>query len=419
MLLNTIWSYNEEDSSGFFTETIQNLFGIDDFLLIRPGMLWVNGKTFIAGEESNFFSKNRIKLFQYDHSIKNFIYVNVGDGTNTFDSYNHPRAWIWIEGGYIYTGQTNTHNAPITLYKSNFQNRISGGFTQLTTVPGDNAYPQAFQAIDGTFCFSVRKYALGGEDHNVAFNKSDAGIEGTFTLTQITANDSGTSLFWFYNQFPIMYGTNTKQFFIGSLRNTYPTTQSYFANAVYITEDFQNFTNYNGTFSKDISVARITNTETEDHFTINGTQLDDSQDLGIGSAVQINDVLYFIAIKEGTTNDFHIFKCDGTTVESVFVNIPNITKGNGLHMVYLFYNGVNLVLSCIIDDGVTRTMELWAIPLDLTTFTQKFVYESPVTNGPISLPENLNMVTGEFLIFIKALTGSTALFYRGNDKFYV
>lgn len=401
-------------------KTISNVYSIVDFLLIRPGMLWQNGVTYFCGVNPYTLNNNRIRMFSYNHFTTMFLDKFVGDGTTTPDSYNHPQSWMWLENGYIYTGQTDSHNAPINVYKSNSQDTINDNFAQLTDIPSENAYPKLFKTANDKVAVSVRKFQTGLYDHDLAINLSNAGIEGTFTMSEITKNDSSTSLFWYYNQVPVIYGKNEVNVLIGNLRAS--ATVKFFAHAILVaSDDFQNYNNYDNSYSNDLAVDKISNSEIDTYYTINGSQGDLTQDLGYMTAVKVDDVLYAYAIKSGTT-DAYIFKIDfniaNPTVESVQINIPNLTRGNGLHEVYLYYNGANILLSCLTDDGVQAKKEICSTPMDLSSFSQQYTYNvSNSSQEPIVLPENLDVVTGEYLMHLISVTDQ-AYFYLTKDKFY-
>jgi hypothetical protein len=188
---------------------------------------------------------------------------------------------------------------------------------------------------------------------------------------------------------------------------------------ILVTTDFITYSNYQGTASKNVvSVAPLTNAEMSADYAINGSSADYTADLGFNPCIQVNDVLYGTYLKYGTS-DRYLFKIDGTTFTEVLMNIPNITRGNGLHEVYLFYNGNNILISCITDDAGTVTKELWATPMDLSTFVQKYTIEiDVVTREPISMPENLDQVDGEYAMYVKDGVNEGYL-YLTNDKFFI
>lgn len=412
-----IMEQNSNDSKdieqGF---TIANLYSLNDYLLIRPNILWKDGKTFFCGNESNTFSNTTIYICRYNHFTTSFFYQTVGNGTDVQDAFNHPQAYLWIEGNTIYTGQSNPHNGTIDLFRSEVADDINGTFTELTPITGGNAYVQFYMAFDNKLTINIRT-GSSSPNFNLAVNRSNSSsIEGIFTLTQITANTENN--YRYYNQSPVLYGTNTKHYFIANRRNE--TTQKYWGQCALITTDFQTFSNYQGTASKNVvSVAPFTNAEIDANYMINGSSGSDTDDLGFMSCIQVNDVFYGIAIKSGTTNHY-IFKIDGNTMTETLINIPNMTRGNGLHEVYLYYNGNNILISCLIDDTVTQTKEIWASPLDLTSFVQKYVYEGSAYGEPITMTENIDEVIGEHMIHIDMNYGlNQPIFYLTTDKFYI
>lgn len=371
-------------------DSVIDLYRVGDRRSVYPSVLWQNNKTFFGANKINTGFKNQIQVFQYDHIFSNFTYKDVGNGTDSFDEFNHPLTYLWAENDTIYCGQTNVHNAPIDVYKSNLTNDIRSGFTKLDSIAGENAYPQAFRTIGGKTAFCVRQFPEGVGNFNLSVQISDAGIEGTFTQTLITENTVG---YRHYNVVPLIYGNPTKHYLISALRND-NAGAVYFAQAVYVTEDFETYSNVDGTFSKNISVdGELTMAEIEANFIVNGSTANDTVNFEVASAIQINNTLYFSTTKAGTT-DKHIFKItDDGTVTSEIINIPDlITAGRNP---ILYYNGVKIVLSVRCSDG-SSTKELWACDLNGENYAQQFVYEEGSYQNHILLPDNLNEVNGEY-----------------------
>lgn len=416
MLLQTIWQSNSDEvKSEIVTFPINDFFRIGDRQQIYPNLLWLDGKTFIVGDKGNGFN-NEIQAFQYDHNFDEFYYLRVGNGSDTSDEFNHPVPFIIEENNFIYIGQTNTHNSPIDLYKSNAINTLKQGITKISQITGTIAYPQVFKNKFGNISIALRSFITSGE-FNIALMNSDGGIEGTYTEVIITDEQGAT--YRIYQDSPLLYGTQTKHYLVGARRNDTPSPERYFAHFVVITDDFINFSNPTDTFSKDVTVSRITDTEADDNYTINGSLADDMQNLGHMNCIQINDVFYGITVKAGTT-DLYIFKIENNVLTITLVNITNIFFN--FFNPFLYYNGQNIIISCYVNDGGNARKELWATPLDLSSFTQKFVFDMGTNFGDkaILLPDNFDKVNGEYLAF---LVGDSVLdtgtFLRTSDKFYI
>lgn len=393
---------------------ISNIFSIIEHLFVRPNILWRDGQTFFSGVENYTPNNNRIQIFRYNHFSTSFFYTTVGSGTDTPDTFNHPQSWIWIENDYVYTGQSNPHNGAIDIWKSDVTDDVDGGFTELTQISNNNGYPKFYIDIDGKVAINIRTGSVA-PNFNLAVNKSSGGIEGTWTLTQITANTENN--YRFYNQCPIYYGTNTVRYFVGNRRNE--TTQDIFGQCFLKTTDNITFSNATETASKNVvSVAPFTNAEIDADYMINGSSASDTADLGYMTCICVDDVFYGCAIKSGTT-DHYIFKIDGTTVTDTLIDIDDLTRGNGVHEIYMYYNGNNILISCIVDDTVTIRKEIWATPLDLSSFTLKYSYEvSTSVDEPIAMSENIDQVIGEHMMHLK-ISGTSAFFYLTTDKFFI
>lgn len=393
--------------------TITDLYSIIEFLQVRPCSIWEDGVTYFVGSEDEAVSNQTIQVYKYVHATSTFSYQQVGAGSDSASPQNHNVSFIWREGTNWYVGQSNPHNGEIDLWKSDTDDVITT-WTEQTQIAGDNAYPRFFIDYNGDTALGCRLSSPEGA-HDVGLKISSTGIEGSFTNYRLTINDNESN-HWYYPQYPIMYGTNTKQYVIGQLRSQ--ATSDIFCHGIFVSDgDYDNWHNYADTFTKDISIEAVTNAEFETNYVFNGTNATDTDDLSLLSAVQIDDVLYVVAIKDGTT-DHYIWKLTGTTLTSTLVNISNLSRGNGLHSMYLYYNGENLILSCKVDDGVTITVELWTMPMDLSSFTQRYTLEVPHdATTLIKLPENLDEVTGEFVSYVYS-AASNAYLLLTTEKFW-
>lgn len=409
-ILQTVISQSSEEKIYPISviETVTDVFRVADRRLVFPSVLWQNGKTFFGANKNNTTFKNQIQLLQYNHNFSEFIYRDIGDGTDTVDDNNHPLTYLRKESDTIYCGQTNVHNDPIDIFKPLVDNDYRSGFEKLTSITGDNGYPQAFTTVGGKTAFCVRLYPEGVGNFNLGVQISDGNIEGTFTQTLITENTVG---YRHYNVVPIIYGTPTKNYLFSAFRND-DFDSNYFALACYVTTDFETFSNIDDTFSKDITVdGELTMAEIEADFLVNGTITDDEVYLEIASIIQINDTIFFSQTKAGTT-DKYIFKIEDGVVTSELINISNLDQ------IYrnpiLYYNGLNILISVLCDDSGTKTKELWKVDLDLTDFAQQYVLSDFNDYNYMFLPDNLDQVNGEYAMFIDQDTNEVTLLLTDN-----
>lgn len=406
-------------TTGVTSKAITDFFRLGDFQFVRPSILWNKGKTYAGADKGNNAIagfQNDIIMIEYDSATNVISTIDVGDGAGYNDIYNHPACWVWVENDYIYCGQSEPHNVGTSVYKSNSTNTINSGFTKLSNVEDDYSYPKALITHDGNFAFNFRlEGSLEYDDVGIVKSNSSS-IEGTFTATQIT--DSLTSGYRYYNSTPVVYGTPTKTYFTPTIRRD--TGAVYFAHVVLVTTDFNTFSNYQGTASKNVvSAAKFTDAEIEADYIINGSMASDGDELRVMNTMAVDDVLYGTYIKSGTS-DWYIFKIDGTTKTEVNLssNISNLRTDNSLNN-FMYWNGSNIVLSVLTDDG-TKNKELWAINSGLTTFTQKYTYNDALAyNDPIKLPENYDEVTGNYIFYVDSQLGVTdyCVLELTNDKY--
>jgi len=423
MILKVLMQSSTSVTEGQNTHAVTDLFRVGDFQFIRPSILWHNNKTYLGadkGNESIAGFQNDIIMLQYDHNLDLLSYIDVGSGAGENDINNHPACWVWIENDYIYCGQAHPHNEGTSRFKSNSTNNINSGFTELNLVTNDYSYTKAFITHDNKFAFNFRFDFRGTSPpnfDNIGIVKSNtSSIEGTFSEILICENT--TIGYRYYNSCPVVYGNPTKTFFTPTMRKD--GTVNYFANCVLITDDFETFVNYQGTASKNVvSVSPFTTAEIEADYTINGSTSSDTAEVKVMNTIQVNDVLYGTYIKEGTS-DWYIFKIDGTvfTETNLSSQITEIRTDAFLNN-FMYWNGSNIVLSVLTNDGSINKKELWAINGELSVFTQKYVNDMELAyNDPIKLPENLDQVSGYYSMWIDNQLGVTdyVILYNTNDK---
>lgn len=406
--------------SGQYTFAVTELFRVGDFQFVRPSILWYNNKTYFGADKGTVASfQNDLIAMVYDHNSQTLSYADVNDGAGYTDIYNHPACYIWLENGTFYCGQGNPHNVSISRYKSNATESVTSGFTQLANISNDYSYPKAFLTHDNKFAFNFRfDGTLEYDDVGLVMSDTSS-IEGTFTATQIT--DSQTSGYRYYNSVPLMYGTNTKTYLTPTMSNE--TGSVYFAHVVLVTTDFNTFSNYQGTFSKNVvSTSPITDAEISANCLINGSFAADGVELKVQNTIQVDDVLYGTYIKSGTS-DWYIYKIDGATKTEVNLSgqVSNLRTDNLLNN-FMYWNGTNIVLSVLTAKSGVNRKEIWAIDTTLSIFSQKFVnYLQLAFNDPIKLPENLDEVTAYYAFWNDNQLGVTdyTRLVVTDDKFYV
>ena len=389
MILKSIKQQISSLSLGLNEFVVPNIDRVGDGVLIYPNSFWADNKCWFIGDITDT-GNNQLYVIEFDFNRGVINYTLVGIGTVLIDAFDHPAGFLFMYDDYIYCGQTNTHNEPIDIWKSNTQLSTSLGFVKSKVVNGVNAYPQPFLAHDNKYTFCIRTYT-GGSNFHLAIQRSDsASPNGNYTHTQIT-NQTITN-YRHYNGHTQHYGTNTKTYLIVNWRND--TGNKYFMHSVLVTSDFATYSNYQGTYSKNVvSTSPITSAELETNFSFNGSSASDTDDFHIMTGIQINDVFYAIAIKSGTT-DHYIFKISGTTLTSTLINISNLY--HNWFMPFMYYDGTDILMSVCINNAGTYSKKIYRVPLDLSDFTDvAYSYEPTVmheSDKPIMLPQNYNEI---------------------------
>lgn len=419
MLLDVISAQRQTNEDSFYRLLVPNIFGFGDYQQISPSMLWDRDRTIIGGNKSNAFN-NQIQLMVYNHLQNTGFVREVGTGTNQTDAVNHPRTYLHIPpSGSIYCGQTNTHNAPIDIWKASNAYNLRQEFNLFGQVLGDNAYPQMFyDVVNGNAGFLVRDFSGGGNSHVLATQISDGGIEGTFTKQLITLNTEEadpTNPVWHYNKQPLMYGTNKVHYMVIGLRDQ--NDSKYFAFALLKTTDYINYSNYDGSFTKDVTASRITSAELYANCLINGSE-DRSVNQGLINCIVINDSFYAVYqdVNDDSWNMMQIKNGFRTDITIPFQDIYIF----GIHTPYLYYNGQNIVLSTVNFKGNdVYNKEIWSVTTTMDSFRQKLINEDiEGIAEPMKLPDNLDKVNGEYAIVWGNVSQSRVDLRLTTDKFY-
>ena len=176
------------------------------------------------------------------------------------------------------------------------------------------------------------------------------------------------------------------------------------------TTDYNTFSSYDNAFSKDVSVSgTITNTEIGDYCLINQT-LSDTYNTGYMLSIQVDDVFY--GIVEKSDGNHYIFKIVEDVMTETLITIPNFDKNK-----YLYYNGNNLLITCRVDEGVNGIKnKIYGVPLDLGSFTEMFSVDADSGQSVLNLPENLDIVDGEYAIPLSISSNDFSV-YLTSDKF--
>jgi hypothetical protein len=395
-----------------YSKIAPQFYRFGDRQAISPSVLYSDRSTFFVGDKGQAGGFNNAGfIVQVDHKSRQVYYADIHTGTTTNDPLDHAVMGIYIENNYIYAFQTNPHITEIRIWKSNVQNDIRYGFTQISSVTTLNAYPQIRLCRDGKVAFSSRRTV----DFHSSIVKSNAGIEGTYTNIDITINGD-PSVVRHYNFAPLRYGVSTVDYWMSCIRAQ--AGVNYYSTSVFKTVNDVDFYNYNGTFTKDVSVSRITTTEMYDNYAVNGLLANNTEQLRGPTAVQINNDLYFVQMKAGTTT-FYLFKLtDAGVLTDTILDIPNIDTSHTFISPFLYYNGQDILITTNVDTAGTITKEVWATDLDMTAFTQKHSYTSLYNPIRLLIPDNMHEVSGAYAFFKDVNYGtSTVYFSVTQDKF--
>jgi hypothetical protein len=404
----------------------EGIFDISDdikfigmYPLVTPTSIWHNGATYVVGYKTDV-SNNDPVILRWEDEVIDFI--TVGDTTKP-DPYGleHQFPALLVIDGYIYVFQVNGHGAEIQIWKSNFPENIKDGFTLFHTINGSFGYCNPRLLPDGRIVILSRDTPTGFGQMIALSNPND------FTVWQtkkITEPDYNTHHHRHYISAPYYYGSNSWNYFGVSFRNDDATPETYFAQAIYKTQDFITFYNLDETFSKNIDVnGKITHAELEANCMIVGS-IDNDTDFAGGINFIVKDDVVYSSYYDATDSNWYFTKITGVVRTNTLIDIsdlrfPNL---NSVNNIFILYNGSNLVLFLFEDKSGVQERNIYTCDLDFQNLQFKTqVWKDGENTGARQsmIPFNLNEISGEYIIGGSDTNSGEFLYQINNDKFLI
>tara|TARA_R110000772_G_scaffold83493_6_gene176618 strand:- start:384 stop:1772 length:1389 start_codon:yes stop_codon:yes gene_type:complete len=393
-------------SSEIFTLPIDNyLANKAQPMNLGTSTLYYNGKTFNFHvlDYSNG-DNNKGVVVEYD-GINDPIYEFVGTGTPYPDVWNHPGlSGVILNDGTIVCAQINGHNADINIHVFNTPGTILGGYTSYSITGfasgGKYSYPNLF-LDNGVLRIFTRVMSVkgGGKNYSQAILTKGATFnDWDFKLvTKSTYNDTtNPSNIRHYPHKLTNHGVNNYHYFLVNMHfdgtnGVYPKQTR--AVALYKTDDFVNYSNYDGTFSKSNNnthqnngLGGLKHDELQDNCIVYGSTIEADSNTGHGRGCVINDEAFIMTAKQGEALG-QIVKVTGTGITYHDLQIPgfvvNPSISGGTSPKAHIYSNRNLDKLIILVE--MTECEMWEVSLDLLTWAKVYTFAEGSRYG---LPSN-------------------------------
>lgn len=352
--------------------------------IVSPKGIFHNGYTYITARKNNA-NKDPVLL---RYGFGEVVSVEVGTIDNT-DPLNHQNPAILVISDYIYIFMVNGHGQSMKIWKSNTTD-VTDGFSLHHTIAGDFGYCVPRLLSDGRVIIYQR---YTGSSHTTLYSQgyllSAVDDYTSWSAVQVTDTDFSTSSIRHYPSAINHYGTNTYNYFGISFRNE--SNEHYIGQAIHKTLDFETYFNLSESFSQDVTVTLLDNTDLQDNFMVAGDLSETTTYVSVLSCFVLNDVIYGSAVVEGVWKFYKII--DGVTTY-YDCDLPNLlTTSNASYQITMYWNGVNI-------DIYTRD-KIFATDLNFSYLTEKYEYYvlgSPIGMNLIQPPENYDEIEGNFMM---------------------
>lgn len=257
-------------------------------ILTSPTSIYYNGSTYSLGYESNTYDNQAWIVKQTGFSLET---NKAGVGTNGQEPFNHPAPLLIIDdNGYIYVIQNEFHVTPFNLWRSDNPEDISS-FSLIGQFDTDGAYLVLVKQDNTDAVFVTRS----GDANSGGFHQSILQVnllDASYTKTQVSIADYSTTDIRHYPLYQYRKVGNSTTYF-GAIQDRRDSDLKYLKVSLWKTTDFVNFSNLDGTFTKDVVTnGAITVQELEDNYKFIQSNTNDNNISILNSIIQVDDDLY-------------------------------------------------------------------------------------------------------------------------------
>lgn len=371
--------------------------------IVAPKCTFHDGYTYLTGRE-DVTNRDPI-LFRYKDGVVNSIDVGTIDNSDPLD-HQHPA--ILIIANYIYIFMVDGHGKNMKIWKSNTTDMMDG-FTLHREIIGNFGYCCPRLLSDGRVII-YQRYTTSGPVtlYSQGYLLSDVDDYTTWTEVQVTDADFSATDIRHYPSAIKHYGTNTYNYFGISFR--YEPNEYYIGQAIHKTLDFETYSNLDETFSQDVTVTPLDNTDLQDNFMIVGDLSANTTYVSVMSCIVINDVVYGSAVVSGVWKYYKIIAGVTTFYDC---DLPNLqTTSTAAYQIDMYWNGSNIV---IFSKGKVYKSDLNFSNVEF----QEQYYELAETSGVnlVQPPENFNEINADYMLAGSNLEIGVFPYIITNKKF--
>lgn len=379
------------DVSG--TVAVSNLGRVGNSLNSRQRNLvrWYNGTFYTTGVHLNGDPDRQKGLIVHGSDGSYTLNDSVTPPRGTPESLLHSQVSSGIFNDTLYLFQTNPHNGLVEVFECDTGIDFDGTFTLIATIVGNFAYTSAMRTPTG---FSI--FLRGGGGDYDTYVLTNINVELTSWTTRKVCDRSIANTRHYPMPLNNYFDGTYYWFAILRRSNDGAGSPSATENALFLlrTQDFQTWENQDGSFSRNVDVSAITDTELNNNFLIDGDPANSNLFIGTLYGHRHNDKFYFNCVDYQDNDTGKILYYDGTTWSKVFLNIPNLeVDRNGrniggyaqiIHKDNHLYYIVRTTVSGILNN------ELWRTDMSFQNLTFIKSFGDIVT---CYLPENLYEVS--------------------------
>lgn len=319
-----------------------------------PKMLYYQGRTYfpyVSKYSEVPYSQARVLVF--DDQLGFDRPRTVGAPVAVSDT--HSITSIEASGDNIYITQENPHDTPLVVYKS-FDNLDYTNYNTPFTIGTKVSYTHYIEQADGTFVNWARGYQVGDTGYyGIWITKSSSGFETWGSQIQITARPTGNDSF--LRHYPFLPWSRVKvgnKYFtlIACRKDDGELTGSIWFYRFYVltTEDFNIYTNLEGTYSRNVSSdGVITDALLSANFKYHEMDTDETQ--GYSPVVGISPTGNFYSCIKNSNGTGYSFKYYDGSWHSKAISISDLDEASITALPFYY-------LTCHSDNNIWMTVYL-------------------------------------------------------------